>query len=110
MQGSSAIDVFGFVAIDGDFGFEKTVTVTPAAGATPEITTTKILVGAANVNIFFGTADKSLGVKITNGSLGLLLLNDGTTLYRGDVARRPLQPKPHSSHFVHVNTAHHRSI
>ena len=74
LQGSILIDVAGFVSIEGDFGFEKTVVGTQ----------TKILVGAANVNIFLGTPDKSLGVSINDVMLAMMLLQDsavGTSTY-----------------------------
>ena len=56
--------------MSGDFAFEKSVN-----GAT-----TKILVGAANIDAFLGTADKSMGVQVTDANLGLVLFKTGTAL------------------------------
>ena len=59
------------VVIAGDFGFEKTTVGLD----------TKILVGAANVTVFLGAnfgTDDELGVRLSNGELGLVLFQTGT--------------------------------
>ena len=67
-SGSVDLSIAGFVTLSGDFAFEKSVVDT----------TTKILVGAANIDAFLGTADKSMGVQVTDANLGLVLYKTGT--------------------------------
>ena len=76
-SGSVALEIAGFVTLSGDFAFEKSVNGT----------TTKILVGAANIDAFLGTADKSMGVQVTDANLGLVLFKTGTaTTYALDAS------------------------
>ena len=67
-SGSVDLSIAGFVTLSGEFAFEKSVVDT----------TTKILVGAANIDAFLGTADKSMGVQVTDANLGLVLYKTGT--------------------------------
>ena len=57
----------GFVTLSGDFGFEKT-------GADPN---TKILVGASKISTFLGTTNESMGIRVTDADLGLVLYANG---------------------------------
>ena len=68
IEGSILLDIAGFVVISGEFSFEKTVVGVD----------TKILVGAANIDIFVGLPDQSLGVRITDGFLGMVLYSSTT--------------------------------
>ena len=68
-SGSVSLSIAGFVTLSGDFAFDETVL--PA-------TTTKILVGAANIDAFLGTSDESMGVRVTDANLGLALFKTGT--------------------------------
>ncbi|MDI1314237.1 hypothetical protein, partial [Prosthecobacter sp.] len=70
IQGTATLSVAGFVSLSGTFSFTKQVIVGPTS------TVTKILVGASNVSAFIGTADESLGVRITGASLGLVIYRD----------------------------------
>ncbi|MBU6398761.1 MAG: hypothetical protein KGS61_00450, partial [Verrucomicrobia bacterium] len=63
-QGIS-LGIAGFVTLTGNFGFTEQVD-----NAT---NTTKILIGATQVNAFLGTTDQSEGVQITNGQLAAVL-------------------------------------
>ena len=57
------LSIGNFVTVTGNFAFSKTV----------ESNTTKVLIGATGVNAFLGTADQSVGVRVSNASLGLVL-------------------------------------
>ena len=66
-SGSVALEIADFVKISGNFGFTKSGTGTA----------TKLLVGAAGITTFFGTADESMGVRIRDAGFGLVLLKVG---------------------------------
>ena len=61
------LEVAGFVTINGDFAFERSVD-----GAN-----TKILVGAANVLVQMSTPDGLMGVRVLDAGFGLALYSVG---------------------------------
>jgi len=64
--GSVSLKIVNFVSISGDFGFEKSV-----SGGT-----TKILVGATNINVFLGVGagtPNAIGLQVSNANLGVVL-------------------------------------
>jgi len=70
--GSVTLQLAGFVDIYGEFTFDKIV----------EDTTTKIKIGVSNLSVFLGVNagdPDEIGIKLTGGTAGILLLNNGTT-------------------------------
>jgi len=62
--GGLTLGIDNFVTVSGNFGVEK-----QSGGGT-----SKLLVGADNISTFFGTTDKSMGVRITNAGFGMVLI------------------------------------
>ena len=72
--GALNLDVSGFVSVSGNFGFQKTRET--KAG----VTTSRLLVGVSELNAFFGDAGSAgddTGVRVTDGTLGLLVNKTG---------------------------------
>jgi hypothetical protein len=63
------LNVAGFVKLTGDLTFTKETVGN----------ITKITIGAGSVNAFLGTPDGSVGVRITNAELGVVLYKNTTT-------------------------------
>jgi len=76
VEGTATISVANFVSLSGTYSFTES-TVQDADG---KGTTTKILVGASDVNAFIGTEDSLgnpvVGVQIIGASLGLVIYRD----------------------------------
>ncbi|MEX2495926.1 MAG: hypothetical protein WD448_07555, partial [Woeseia sp.] len=68
VEGSFTIGVDGFITLSGDVVIEQVVTETE----------TKLLIGASNVETFLGNADETLGVRLSDGFLGLVILSSGS--------------------------------
>ena len=72
VQGNADIDVAGFAAVSGEFFVEKNISVD----------VTQLLIAANDVTAFVGSGYESAsetGIKITDGKLGLIINQTGTT-------------------------------
>lgn len=72
ITGSVTLSIANFVSLTGSFAF--TEQVDPANSAI-----TEILVGASGVTTFLGTSDQTVGVKISNAELGMVIYKNTTT-------------------------------
>ncbi|MEI8268205.1 MAG: hypothetical protein WCI59_20950, partial [Betaproteobacteria bacterium] len=79
-EGHVALDVFGFVQLEGDFAFDKAsapVALTLSDGSTAQAQALKV--GASNLRAFAGInggTDEALGLELTGVDFGLALLSE----------------------------------
>jgi len=69
VEGSVVLAIADFVSIEGSFVFTKQIDA-----SNPNVT--KIVVGASGVKAFLGTEDESIGVRISDARLGLVIFKN----------------------------------
>ena len=73
IQGTvTALTIANSITLSGSFSFTKQVDA-----MNPNVT--KLLVGASGINVFLGTADQSVGLRVENAMLGLVIFKNTMT-------------------------------